>query len=204
MKSILDIRKPKNAIHIFWEHLIKSALAFTGTFAVLFFGPLILSSRRRVGRDSENDPGLNFIEFMFEHPEIQIGACILAVLIYNVSIAIKNSRKKYVVGLQLNQSELSIKITNLYYKEVETISTPLENLEYIIRTRNSDDGDKQSSLEFVNKETSTTIGLIKPSHIIWSDQIPAIRSALSELRKLGVEKKVQKSNHRSLGGAFFR
>ncbi|MEZ4924490.1 MAG: hypothetical protein R2780_15080 [Crocinitomicaceae bacterium] len=44
MSEILKITKPKDNSHIFWSHAIKSVLAFSGTFAILFFVPLILGA----------------------------------------------------------------------------------------------------------------------------------------------------------------
>jgi hypothetical protein len=206
MNSILKIHKPENTVHILWEHILKSALAFTGTFALLFFGPLLLSgkSRSRHHGNTDNDPGLLFIKFIIEHPEIQFGVSILAVLIYNLIIIKNNSKKNYAVSIDIDNYMVIIGKTNLYYKEVENVSLPLENLTYTLVTKTSDAGEKQSTLRFIDKTNRKIIAAIKPSHIIWNNQVRDIRLALRELDSLGVNKDEHNSTYTSVLGSLFK
>lgn len=206
MKNLLKIHKPENSVHILWEHLIKSALAFTGTFALLFFGPLLLSgkSRSRHHGNNDNDPGLLFIKFIIEHPEIQVGVSVLAVLIYNLIIIKKNISRKYAISVDISDDTVIIGKTNLYYKDVANASLPLKNLTYEIATKTSDAGEKQSTLRFIDKTNREVIAIIKPSHIIWSNQVRDIRNALKELDSLGVKKEEHNSTYTSVLGSFFK
>ena len=206
MKSILQIHKPENSSHIIWEHLIKSALAFSGTFALLFFGPLLLSakSRRRPYRDEDTSLELDIISYLLEHPEVQIGLCILAVIIYNVYIISKNSKRKYAVSISQDGDNLSIGISNLYYKTVTEHRLPIKDLAYEIKTKTSDAGEKQSTLRFIDRSKNREIAIIKPSHILWSKQIRDIRDSLKKLDSLNVIREEHNSTYTSVLGSLFK
>ena len=93
MKTLLEIKKPSSKSFIVWEHVLVSAVTFTGTFILLFFGPMFLNSRSR-NHDSSNDPGISIIEYLFNHPAVYFGLTVLAVIIANVYIFIKNQKFK--------------------------------------------------------------------------------------------------------------
>ncbi len=196
MQNILKIKKPTNSSHIVWEHLLKSVLGFTGTFALLFFGPMMLSARTH-SRDSDSF-GIQIIQFLFTHPEVQISLCILAVLIYNIIIFTNNSKFKYLVRIDLDEKLINIGVTNLYYKTVKYIYVTQEELEYEVITNTTDIGGKESILNLIDKKTRTIIATILPTHIIWCDQLRDIKFALSELKKIGISKTTKSVVKKSL------
>lgn len=204
MNTILNIKTPKNNSHIYWEHAIKSAVGFVGTFILLFFGPMFLSGRRSYHGDSENNLTYIILTFLLEHTEVHIGASILVALIWNILIIRSNSKIHYVKRISYDEKHVQFELTNMYFKKTTAASIPIEDLEYELRTKNSDDGDKNTTLVFVNKKTKEIIGMIKPSHPNWSKQLREIRESLTELRNLGIEKKSVHTVRRTFTEFIFR
>lgn len=189
MNKILDIKAPEGNKHIVWEHLMKSVFAFSGMFALLFFGPMFLESggRRRSLGDGKGI-AYDFLIYLISHPEIQFLICVLAVIAYNIYLVIRNTRSKYVVSLNLVDSTIEIGMTNLYYKNTITKDLPISDLSYTIESKKDSSNEKKQTLKFVDKSTGKVIGVIKPKHFIWNEQVPQVKKALAELTQLGVKK----------------
>lgn len=205
MKRILQITKPSSSIHILWEHVLLSALAFTGTFALLFFGPLLIAGKTqsKTLQSSDSDSMQDLILYIVKHPEFSIGLSIFAVVVTNTYLFIKNSKKHYVVSVELDNENIILGKTNLYYRATETISIPLKQLALQLISNKSDSGEKKSSLVFLNSEDNKPLGCINPSHIIWSKQINEIRQAIVEIETLGVPKNKLNKTRRSFIGFLF-
>ena len=205
MKTILEIKPPTSRSYIFWEHSIKSAVAFVGTFALCFFGPLFLSAKtNKYGSDSENDPGFYLVKLFIDHPEYQIGLSVLAVIIYNIILIVGNSKITNIVSINLEQDQVNFEITNYYFKKVTKVSIPLSELDYEIVSKTMDEANKNTTVYFRNNRTTGVIGRIKPSHPIWSSQLADIRNALAQLKELGVTKNEKTVNRSSVVTAIFR
>lgn len=169
---------------------MKSVFAFAGMFALILFGPMFLESRARRGRMGDGKgPAYDFLIYMLSHPEAQYLTCCLAVVAYNLYLVFKNTRKKYVVSLCLEDETMEIGLTNLYYKNTVIERIPVSDLSYTIESKTSkDNNEKKQTLKFLNRSNGTVIGLIKPKHFIWNENILMVKNALRELAYLGVQK----------------
>ncbi|MFT5819518.1 MAG: hypothetical protein ACI8ZM_000742 [Crocinitomix sp.] len=205
MRSILKIRQPKNAAHIYWEHAMKTVFAFSGTFALLFFGPLFMAAGSRGGsqREAAVDRSLGILGWLFEHPEVQVSICLLVVVIYNITIIRKNSRKNYLVSFDIDGPRGVLGLTNLYYKTTEEIEILIENLEYEVQIKSVDKREKTSALKFFDTKSGNEIAVIKPRYILWNTQVKDVKKALWELDQLGVKKTKSKKNASSFIGFLF-
>ncbi len=181
MKTLLEIKKPSSKSFIVWEHVLVSAVTFTGTFILLFFGPMFLSSRSRK-HDSSNDPGISIIEYLFNHPAVYFGLTVLAVIIANVYIFIKNQKTNYIVKIERDEQQIRFELTNLYFSKHQLQVLDLNNFEFYFESKVSQDDDKQQRIIFRNKTENLTIGEIIPKHFIWNEQILKLKAALSELQ----------------------
>lgn len=203
MKIILDIPRPIGVKHIFWEHAMKSVFAFLGMFALLFFGPLLLEGKTNRHSQSNDDLPIQFLFYMIEHPEIQYLLCFLAVLVMNLHIIYKNSRKNFIVKIEVNDTQVKFSKASLYYRKIEEQKIKTTQLEFLIKTKTSDADEKKQTLQFINKSNGRIIGIIKPSHHLWNDQLIQIRTALYTLKNLGISKKNTISNYTSVLGSLF-
>lgn len=206
LKNILTIKQPRNAMHIFWEHAMKSVFAFSGTFALLFFGPMFLAAGSSDGQgvdDATADTTLNFIGYMLEHPAVEVSICLFVVLVYNITIAVKNARRNYLVIIDVNDGHVQLGLTNSYYKTVEQIEIPINNLEYQIIKKSSELSGKTSRVKFFNNRTGSLIAIIQMDYIIWEAQVKDIKKALVKLDELGVKRgKTQESSFSIIGKLF--
>jgi hypothetical protein len=205
MKSILRINPPKNAAHIYWEHAMKSVFAFSGTFAVLFFAPLFLAAGSGTGerREAAIDRSLGILGYLLEHPEVQVSICLLVVIIYNITIFVKNSRKNYLVTCKTDGKIAVLGLTNLFYKEVEEKEVLIDNLEYVVEIKVVDDHEKTNAIKFYNNKSGENVAVIKAGYIIWNDQVEDVKKALWEFDKLGVQKSKSKKKIGSVLGWIF-
>ena len=203
MKNILQINQPKNSSHFLWEHILGSTVWFVGTYATLFFGPLILSSRKH-SHYSDSDLGLSFMTFMLEHPEIQIGISTIVAFIYNIFIVKKKQKKEYIFRIDIENNNAYFRVSNLYYKNTQQVVVPLKNIEFELQLKTSTQGEKDSKIVFLETGKNKIIGKLLPDQYLWIKQKRHIMQALSELVKLGVAKKVSKNNYNSLLLAFFK
>ncbi len=105
---------------------MKTAAMFVGTFAMLFFGPMLLDGRNH--RSGENGLGYYIVVFLLEHPMVQIGISALATLGYNIYTFIVNRKIKYVVQVHVTSDMAEIHLTNLYYSKMKIIQIPLTEL----------------------------------------------------------------------------
>ncbi len=202
MKQLLKIPLPGNATHIVWEHLLKSAVAFVGTFALLFFGPMLLTSKRH-HRHSEFDPGLSLVKFILEHPIVHFGGSALVMIITNIILIRKNRRVDYVIGMETDEKEIRLHLTDLRCKRQKSLQLPIALLGCTIRTKITDD-DKKRTLIFSNTATKNPIGTILPDHIIWSEHTIQLRNMLKKLDQLGITIQKQSNTKNGPVSALFK
>lgn len=205
MSSILKIKRTKGYSHVIWEHSLLSIFAFVGMYGLILFGPMFMGGRSR--NRARNEDGNSFAaEIMFyfmEHLALVIGICILAVVLTNVYLLIKNTKNQYIVGIDVDDEELTFTITDLYFKKVEERIVPLSDVSFVLKSKFSDVEGKKQTLIFTDKRDKQTIGFIKPNHVIWSDQIRDIRKALKHLNSIGVEgSKVVGKDRTAMGNIF--
>ncbi len=180
MKQLLEIPRPLKNGFIIWEHTLKSVVAFVGTFAMLFFGPMMLGSRHRVN-DVDDRLAVKFVLYILENPGVHIGLSVLAVLLTNVYLLRKNRKMRYVVGIALDEEIISFELTNLYYSKKSRIELPLSDFEFSIETKVSEINEKKRKIIFNNKMNQSNIGFIDPDHLFWSDHLIKIRNVIKEL-----------------------
>ncbi len=203
MPVLLKIKRPEDSTHIIWEHIVKSVFAFSGTFALLFFGPMFLFSGSSKGGQESTESALRIIGFLLEHPLLQISICVLIVVVYNINIAKKNSKGHYLVTLTTNNNIAKMGLTNLYYKTITEIEIPIKDLKYNVQTKPSELEGKSTIINFFDHRTGNKIAVLKPYHIIWVNQIKHIKKAIGELNKLGVKgTKSKKSSFSVIGWLF--
>jgi len=204
--SILKIEPPPNISHIVWEHAMKTVIAFIGTFSILFFGPLFLSASSRdqsYGKEGTTDWSINFLGYLIEHPEVQIGICAAVVLIYNGWIIFKNSKRNAVISIENLGSTLKFGLTNLYYRKVSFLEINIDaiTLESHVKSLES---DEWTELRFNNKKTGEIVGIIRPQHVLWTNKIKELNAALRMLDKLDIGCQIIKKPYGSIIGWFFR
>lgn len=195
MKKLLDIPKPQSNSFIIWEHLLKSAVAFIGTFALLFFGPMMLGRSTRVN----GEDGLSFkiVQYLIEHPEIQVGLSILAILIANFYILIKNKKIKYIVKIEQDEKAIILHLTNLYYTKSRLIEISNSDFEFYFKNSVTQDNEKRQTIVFNKKRDNKTIGEINTKHFFWSEHRIQIMKVINELKPYRTPNRIGKS--RKLG-----
>lgn len=201
LKTILFIPRPKSNGFIIWEHTLKTAVMFVGTFAMLFFGPMFLEGRSHRTSD-ENGLGYYIVTFLLENPLVQIGLSILAALIYNVYTILVNKKVQYVVQMDITGDTAEIHLTNLYYSKLKVIQLPLDELSYRIDNKVTRENEKKQKIKFMNHRTRETIGIIDTKHFFWAEKLREIRAMLLSLKSLQVLKE-QTSHYEEPGGFPF-
>lgn len=186
MKKLLQIDKPKRNTFIIWDHVIKSAVAFVGTFALMFFGPMFLGGKRRRSGDYENSLSYQLIVYINEHPEVHVGASILAVIVYNIYLVIKNSKSKYISSVSVSESEVILGRTNLYFSKFEEIIVPIQNFQFILEKKVNSSNEKKSIIIFKDINQSKEIGRILPDHFAWEEKLIQIKNMIAELKEFRI------------------
>lgn len=194
MKTILKINKPKNSAHHVWEHLLGSVLAFVGAYFFLIYSGFELSQM-------ENEK--NFGEYLLEHPFNLISISLLVVIGYNCYLILRNTRKNYIVTIEVGGELIRFDLTDLYFRKTKSIEFPIKTIGYEIHTKQSDGDGKNSTLIFISNQDIKVVGIMKSNYIIWNDQLLDIRNALIELANLGVVKKKHKTSYRYFLGFVF-
>lgn len=195
MKKLLEIPKPQSNSFIIWEHLIKSAVAFIGTFALLFFGPMMLGRRRNV--NGEDSLTFKLVQYIIEHPEIQVGISVLAVLFTNFYIIIKNKKIKYIIKIEQGEETIRMELTNLYYTKSQQIEISKSDFEFYFENSVTRDNEKRQTIVFNNKRDNKTIGEINTQHFFWSEYSLQLRKVIHELKEYRTPNKT--ANNRTLG-----
>lgn len=164
---------------------------------------MFLSSKSR-NHDSSNDPGISIIEYLFNHPAVYFGLTVLAVIIANVYIFIKNQKTTSIVKIELDEQQIRFELTNLYFSKQQFQALDLNNFEFFFETKVSQDDDKQQRIVFRNKAENSTIGEIIPKHFIWNEQILSLKSALSELQEFKGKSRERKSKVPGISTLFVK
>jgi hypothetical protein len=192
MKTILKINKPKSNSFIIWEHLLKSAVAFIGTFALLFWGPLFLGSKRR---RNEDGVGKDVFIYFIEHPEVTIGLSFVAVLINNFYIYHKNRKTKYIVKIDHDESTVNMELTNLYYTTKQLVEISKKDFGFNIENSVSDSNEKRQKIVFKNISDNTILGEIDTKYFFWAEYMVQLKNVIVEL---GEYRNVNQSSRSSL------
>lgn len=179
MQTLLDIKKPKSNSFIIWEHVMKSVVAFIGAFASMIFLPMIFEGKHRRHR-SENSSSL--VDFLFHHPEIQIGVSIVAFVAMNAYLIYKNRKIKYIVKIEYDADKIRFGLTNLYFSKQQELELPLADFEFHLEKKVTENNEKQRKIVFRNARKNALIGEIKPDHLFWADHLLQIREVLEELQ----------------------
>lgn len=153
--------------------------------------------------DSERAEKANWILQVFENPLYLVASCLLVVIGYNCYLIIRNTRKNYIVTIEVEGELIRFGLTDLYFRKTELIELPIKAIGYDIRTKQSDSDGKKSTLIFINNQDIKVVGIMKSNYIIWNDQLLDIRNALIELANLGVVKNKHKTSYRYLLGFVF-
>jgi hypothetical protein len=177
MTTILHIPKPKGNSFIAWEHIIKSAVAFTGTYILLFFGTLMMSGKRGGGESL----GKNIFIYLTKHPEVQIGLSVFALLVINLYVFFKNRKVKYIVEIQHDENSLQFGLTNLYYSQNMIISVPKNHFQFHIENTVSENDEKRQKIVFRNYQEGKIIGEIDTKHFLWEKHLLQLKNMISEL-----------------------
>lgn len=180
MHTLLEIKKPKSNSFIIWEHVMKTVFTFMGTFAILIFVPLMLGGKSSVV-PTEDRLAYSIVDYLFHHPEIQIGIPIAAAALMNIYLIFKNRKIKYIVKIEHNASNIQFDLTNLYFSKQVQMELPLSDLEFYLENKVNDDNEKQQKIVFRNAVQNVIIGEIKPDHIFWSERLLHIREVIHEL-----------------------
>ena len=194
LKTILKITQPKNSAHHVWEHLLGSVLAFVSAYIFLIYIAAKLSQT-----DSEKNLG----ESLIEHPINMISISLLVVIGYNCYLILRNTRKNYIVTIEVEGELIRFGLTDLYFRKTKLIEFPIKTIGYEISTKKSDGYGKNSTLIFIKKKDIKVFGIMKSNYIIWNDQLLDIRNALIELANLGVVKNKHKTSYRYFLGFVF-
>lgn len=181
---------------------MKSAVAFIGTFAMLFFGPMMAGSRNR-GMDAENSLSYKIIHYLIEHPEVQIGLSVVAVVITNCYILIKNQTVKYIVKIEFDERAIRMELTNLYYTKRKQIEIPATHFEFYIENSVTGDNEKRQKIVFRNTVDQSIIGEINTKHFLWSEHLLQLKNVILELNEYRTLNKTE-NNHKSVLSAFMK
>lgn len=163
---------------------------------MLFFGPLLLGSRSRTG-EVEDSLSFNLIQYLFEHPEVQIGLSVLAVVFINIYIVFKNQKMKYIVKMEYDDSVIQMELTNLYYSKKQLVETPTKDFEFFIENSVSDDNEKHQKIVFRNALENNILGEINLQHFFWSEELVQLKNLIKELEQF--RKKSIITNNRKPG-----
>jgi hypothetical protein len=204
MGSLLKIKRTKGYSHVIWEHALLSVFAFTGMYGLLIFGPLLMGGKSRSRSHTDgNGLGAEIMIFLMENTAIVLVVCAMSVVVTNIYLLVKNTKNKYIVGIDVDNEQLTFIITDLYFKKVEKRTVSVNDVSFLLRTKFSEVAGKKQILKFFDKKNEKVIGFIKPNHVIWSDQVLDIRRALKELNSMGIEgSKIVGKDNTAMGNIF--
>jgi hypothetical protein len=201
LKVNLKIAKPKDKSFILWEHLLKSAVFFVGTYALLFFAPLFLDAKTHDSNRSEGI-GINIFFFLNKHPEIQLGICLIAVIFINLYVIKKNSSIKYITQIEHDSATIYFQITNLYFTKNQNINIPLTEFEFYFEHTITGNNQKKQKIIFKNSVNNQTIGEINPDHFFWSNHKIQIRNMMEDLNEYRKPTMHTESKSNGIGSIF--
>jgi len=193
LETLLNIPKPKDKSHIFWEHAIKTAVSFVGAYALLFWGPMLLDGKR-----GDHTLTKNFLFYLVKHPEVHILLSLAFCLGFNLYTYINNSKKKCIVGVEVDDVKYVLTITNLYFNKFTTAVVNRKELKLVFRKKNNQqDGNsgsipsaivsseltRSSAVKFVNSGTGEIYGWIIPSRLFGSKDTLKVKTCLQRIRE---------------------
>lgn len=194
LETLLHIPKPKDKSHIVWEHVIKTAVSFVGAYCLLFWGPMMLANRR-----SHSESDNEIAGYMVSHPEVHISLSLVICLIFNIYTYLQNSRKKCIVGVEMDDSKYFLTITNLYFNKLTTAVVNRKELKLVFTEKNdlqnsnsgsipsaivSSELKRPSAVQFVNSGTGELYGWIIPSRLSGSKDVLNVKRCLQRIREI--------------------
>ncbi len=153
--------------------------------------------------DSEPTERASWVLQFIENPLYLVSSCMIVVIGYNCYLIIRNTRKNYIVTIEVEEELIRFGLTDLYFRKTKSIELPIKTIAYEIHAKQSDGDGKKSTLIFINNQDITVVGIMKSNYIIWNDQLLDIRNALIELANLGVVKNKYKTSYRYFLGFVF-
>lgn len=194
MRQLFSISRSKDNSHLVWEHLMKSALAFAGTFTATFFGPMMLGARRySPNRGSEDSFTGKIVLFILENPLMNFAICGVILVIYNIVVFRKNSRVEHISSVSMNEIEIEITNVNLRFSKQKTIRIKKTDCTIEFNMKEDEFGEKFKKIKFFENEK--LIGFINPKNHFWNEKLPEIQRMINELKQENIEfRKVEIKN----------
>ena len=185
MEEILNIPKPKNIQHIFWEHAMKSVFAGIITYSIMFFVPIWMFGKKE-NSSYIQEKGELINRYLNENPLTILYLCLIIVLILNLYLHLQNNKKKYVFKIEVSDSKITFFNSNSYYKSLEEKTYKLDQVKLLLITSRSESG-KKSTIRFFDKEFSRIIGDITLDHVLFHSSKKEALTALQKLHQKGIQ-----------------
>ena len=101
-------------------HMIMSVGAFLGTYALLFFGPILLLE------------DIELTVYFLDHPPLKFGLCLVVVMLFNLITVVRKSRKQHIIGLVYREEtkDLLFELINLYSRSSKQVIFPLSEVSW--------------------------------------------------------------------------
>jgi hypothetical protein len=180
------INIPKGKSYLFWEHAMKSVFAFASTFAILFFVPMFLGSRR--SRSGNSSKIFEFVVgFMVENQIATVLFCLFIVLVVNVVIVIKNNKSIYVKSINIGSDKLVFELTNLRLSKSRFKEIELEYLDLELLNSTIDEKSKEQVLRFKDSRNDEIFSKILLSHLLWEKNTFLMKKLIDQLIELKVD-----------------
>jgi hypothetical protein len=177
MDTLLEIESPKRNTHLLWEHALGSTVSFVGTYAVLFFGPMILTSTR----NTKETIGFKVFTYWIEHPYHQIFLSIIAVLVFNIYTIVKNSQRNIVVVKVMNDNEnVILELTNYYFKKYETKTIPITDFDIKFEKKSTIFNNDVKRLIFWDTKNKEVVAKLDPDCWIYEGKTKDLMQLLKK------------------------
>lgn len=191
MKTLLSLPLPSRTSSIILEHLLFSLACGSGLFALAFFGP------------SDADIMIWMTDyFLTDHPDrgLMVLGCLIVVV--NLYIIFKNSRKHHIVGIQYDDDHhiFHFDLISMYSNRAKQVSIPKQELGYGPHHKSSfllgnspkefggEDIWRKSYIRFYHENkydtTQEEIGRIDPEGIIWQGENRLLRKTFAMLKQV--------------------
>ncbi|MEO1417884.1 MAG: hypothetical protein AAFW00_21550 [Bacteroidota bacterium] len=151
-------------------HIIMSVWAFVGTYALLFFGPILLLD------------DIELSAYFLDHPPLKFGLCLAVVVLFNLFIVIRNSRKQHIIGLVYREEtkDLLFELINLYSRSSRQVIFPLSEVSWE-RKKVSIYGLESKKILIFKHKSEKVFARIDPSLNPWEQRKKDIREGMKKL-----------------------
>ncbi|MFB6258838.1 MAG: hypothetical protein ABEH38_09100 [Flavobacteriales bacterium] len=151
---------------------MSTVLAFSGSFALSYFAPMILG------------PGKLWVYFS-KNPTVQIALCTGATVLYNAWIVWNNSKKKQVVEIEHveGSDQLRFQLISQYSSAKRTILKELDQVQIEVKDIGIEDIN-QSRAVFFKDGNGRSFGTIFLKREMWAEHEKTIQQRVKRLRSL--------------------